>query len=207
MKKVIREGVFETNSSSTHAVVFKKKKGDSPDNDSSYELHSPFMKTLFFIGLCTHADLYVKDYEEDCEYDLKQTDSNEKVVVEGPKSQCSRFMSALINEYVKMSNITQEEFEKQFNESVFTWDGECQCRNFFDDDVLCDCTCPFDGYYQSAPLNFGSSLYNRLCALGVSSTVNATLTIYAEDRHELLNELNAAEVYQDIFHFLHTHLQ
>jgi hypothetical protein len=148
MKKVIREGVFETNSSSTHAVVFKKKKSDSPDNDSSYELHSPFMKTLFFIGLCTHADLYVKDYEEDCEYDLKQTDSNEKVVVEGPKSQCSRFMSALINEYVKMSNITQEEFEKQFNESVFTWDGECQCRNFFDDDVLCDCTCPFDGYYQ-----------------------------------------------------------
>lgn len=148
MKKVIREGVFETNSSSTHAVVFKKKNGSSPDNDSSYELHSPFMKTLFFIGLCTHADLYVKDYEEDAEYDLKQTDSNEKVVVEGSKSQCSRFMSALINEYVKMSNITQEEFEKQFNESVFTWDGECQCRNFFDDDVLCDCTCPFDGYYQ-----------------------------------------------------------
>ena len=148
MKKVIREGVFETNSSSTHAVVFKKKNGSAPDNDSSYELHSPFMKTLFFIGLCTHADLYVKDYEEDAEYDLKQTDSNGKIVVEGAKSQCSRFMSALINEYVKMSNVTQEEFEKQFNESVFTWDGECQCRNFFDDDVLCDCTCHFDGYYQ-----------------------------------------------------------
>ena len=151
MKKVIREGVFETNSSSTHAVVFKKKKGDSPDNDSSYELHSPFMKTLFFIGLCTHADFYVKDYEEDAEYEVKsESPQNEKIVVEGPKSQCSRFMSALINEYTKMSGITQEEFEKQFNESVFTWDGECQCRNVFDDDVLCDCTCPFDGYYQIA---------------------------------------------------------
>jgi alpha-beta hydrolase superfamily lysophospholipase len=43
--------------------------------------------------------------------------------------------------------------------------------------------------------------YNRL------GFTNTSLTIYAEDRHELLNELNAAEVYQDIFHFLHTHLQ
>ena len=44
-------------------------------------------------------------------------------------------------------------------------------------------------------------IYN---SLGFSNT---SLTIYAEDRHELLNELNASEVYQDIFNFLHTHLQ
>ena len=33
------------------------------------------------------------------------------------------------------------------------------------------------------------------------------LTLYPEDRHEILNELNAAEVYQDIFNWLHANLQ
>ena len=36
---------------------------------------------------------------------------------------------------------------------------------------------------------------------------NTSLTIYEEDRHELLNELNAPEVYQDIFDFFHAHMQ
>jgi len=44
-------------------------------------------------------------------------------------------------------------------------------------------------------------IYNKL------GFTNTTLTIYADDRHEVLNELNYEEVYQDIFHFLHTHLQ
>jgi alpha-beta hydrolase superfamily lysophospholipase len=54
---------------------------------------------------------------------------------------------------------------------------------------------------------FGSQLialqkkYNKL------GFTNTSLTIYAEDRHEILNELNASEVYQDIFDFFHTHLQ
>lgn len=54
---------------------------------------------------------------------------------------------------------------------------------------------------------FGSQLialqkiYNKL------GFTNTSLTIYAEDHHELLNELNAPEVYRDIFNFLHTHLQ
>ena len=44
-------------------------------------------------------------------------------------------------------------------------------------------------------------LYNKL------GFTNTSLTIYSEARHELLNELNAEEVYQDIFNFLHAHLQ
>lgn len=48
------------------------------------------------------------------------------------------------------------------------------------------------------------ALQKKYNSLGFTNT---SLTIYAEDRHELLNELNSEEVYQDIFTFLHTHLQ
>ena len=41
----------------------------------------------------------------------------------------------LMQQLLDAGVITQEEFEKQFNESVFTWDGECQCRNFFDETI------------------------------------------------------------------------
>lgn len=48
------------------------------------------------------------------------------------------------------------------------------------------------------------ALQKKYNSLGFTNT---SLTIYAEARHELLNELNSEEVYQDIFNFLHTHLQ
>ena len=158
MKKVIREGVFETNSSSTHAVAFKKRKGNQTEKDSSYELHTPFFKTLFIIGLCTHAKKFAHAYELDIELDLKEIlgedydeehcQAHECEKIEGYEGQCEKFKNAVIKEFIKMENITQAEFDKRFNESDFVYEGECDCRNFFDDDVLNDCTCPFDCYYS-----------------------------------------------------------
>lgn len=57
---------------------------------------------------------------------------------------------------------------------------------------------PVSGY--GSQLIALQKIYNRL---GFTDT---SLTIYAEDRHEILNELNSDEVYQDIFNFLHSHL-
>ena len=57
---------------------------------------------------------------------------------------------------------------------------------------------PVGGY--SSQLIALQKIYNKL------GFTNTSLTIYAEARHELLNELNAEEVYQDIFNFLHAHL-
>lgn len=154
MKRVVREGVFETNSSSTHSVVFKKKKGNAPDKDASYELHSPFAKTMFLIGICNQADRYT-DYDFDNEtthtievVNEETWDIEEQTITTlSYKGICEKFKNTVIEEYLKLCNVTQEEFEKQFNESIFTCDGECFCRNFFDDDVLNDCTCPFDTFY------------------------------------------------------------
>ena len=157
MKKVIREGVFETNSSSTHSVVFKKKKNDLPDNDASYELHSPFAKTMFLIGLYNHAVRFSPFYEEENGKTVTANDYADWYENVGEfyeqlhcKNLCKKFKNAVIEEYKSMSNITQEQFEKDFNESIFTCDGRCLCRDFFDDDVLNDCTCPFEDFYGIA---------------------------------------------------------
>ena len=114
MKKVIREGVFETNSSSTHAVAFKKRKGNQTEKDSSYEMHTPFFKTLFIIGLCTHAKKFAHAYELDIELDLKEIlgeDYNEEHCqahecekIEGYEGQCEKFKNAVIKEFIKMEN-------------------------------------------------------------------------------------------------------
>ena len=154
MKKVIREGVFETNSSSTHSVVFKRRKSDLPEKESSYELHTPFVKTLFVIGLYSHAirptcfsreeDLaMVKNGNFEDYYD----DMQQFYTDEYNKGICEKFKDAVINEYITLSGITSEEFDRQFNESNFTYDRRCYCANFFEQDVLNDCTCPFDGFH------------------------------------------------------------
>ena len=156
MKKVIREGVFETNSSSTHSVSFKRKTQKTANKDSSYELHSPLSKILFFIGLCNHAELYDQQYENYptfTEEEIKElfeepfpTNEIDNANWPSNKDILDKFKDALIQEYMRMENISYQEFEKRYNESEFTCDGKCFCHYFFDDDVLNDCTCSLDGY-------------------------------------------------------------
>ncbi len=154
MKRVIREGVFETNSSSTHSVVFKKKTVDKADKDSSYELHSPLAKTLFLIGLINKAEQYSYSYDDNDEAFLKQN-------LLFHKNLCEKFKTAVVEEYLRITNSTEEEFQKDFEESQFVCNGKCLCHYFFDDDVLNDCTCPFFGY-------IGIATELNLCALSSS---------------------------------------
>ena len=154
MKRVIREGVFETNSSSTHSVVFKKKKGNAPDKDASYELHSPFAKTMFLIGIYSQAERYTdNDFDTETTHTIEVVNEEtweleqKTITTLSYKGICEKFKNTVIEEYLKLCNITHEEFKKQFDDSIFSYDGKCYCRNFFDDDVLNDCTCPFDTFY------------------------------------------------------------
>lgn len=155
MKKVIREGVFETNSSSTHSVVFKRKETNAADNDSSYEIHTPFGKTMFLIGLITYVRKYgrIEAILSADLFDFNNPTVDQWREMVGPTflndtdvEVCERFKLAVIDEYIKLSKTTLEEFNKQFNESNFTCDGECLCCNFFENDVLDWCSCPFDSF-------------------------------------------------------------
>ena len=58
MKRVVRKGVFETNSSSSHSLTIKKacKKSDKVEKGASFEIRSPFAKMMQILGLIDNAD-------------------------------------------------------------------------------------------------------------------------------------------------------
>ncbi len=146
MKRVIREGVFETNSSSTHTVSFVRKEKEGADKESSYELHSAFAKMMFLIGLCENASRVPVYFEEDMDEVLAEMYPEGDVPVMSDRDLCEKFLLAVKEEYMAKENINDSELEKRIYESDFSYEGKCHCSNFFDDDVLCDCTCPFEGY-------------------------------------------------------------
>ena len=59
MKRVIRKGVFETNSSSSHSLTIRKSskmQGDVIDEDASFEIRSPLAKVVQMLGLIDNAE-------------------------------------------------------------------------------------------------------------------------------------------------------
>ena len=146
MKKVIREGVFETNSSSTHTVSFVRKETEERDKESSCELRSAFAKMMFLIGLCENASRIPVYFEEDMDEALAEMYPEGEIPLMSDKDVCEKFLLAVKEEYMKEENIDEGELEKRIAESDFSYEGKCHCSNFFDDDVLIECTCPFDGY-------------------------------------------------------------
>lgn len=58
MKRVIRKGVFETNSSSTHSLSLVKNasRNDKVEENISFEIRSNLAKTVFLLGLIDNAE-------------------------------------------------------------------------------------------------------------------------------------------------------
>ncbi|MBQ9084100.1 MAG: hypothetical protein IJY24_00415 [Clostridia bacterium] len=151
MKRVIREGVFETNSSSTHSVSFVRREDSNPDEESSYELHSPLSKLIFLIGLIENARRSERYYdgEEDIIDEIPDlyVDMDEDILpLNSLANICKNLLNAVKDEYMSIEGIDEEEMNKRIAESPFSYEGKCLCRNFFEDDVLDSCTCPFEGY-------------------------------------------------------------
>lgn len=146
MKRVIREGVFETNSSSTHTVSFVRKETEGADKESSYELHSAFAKMMFLIGLCENASGMPVYFEEDMDDILAEMYPEDEIPLISDKDMCEKFLHMVKVEYMAAESIDEAELEKRICESDFSYEGKCLCRDFFEDDVLDICTCPFEGY-------------------------------------------------------------
>ena len=80
MKSVIRKGVFETNSSSTHSLSLQKVTNKEIDNDASFEIRSPLAKAVTMLGLIDNAEdefrrpFYIKDeFNDNAERVKKET--------------------------------------------------------------------------------------------------------------------------------------
>ena len=59
MKTVIRKGVFETNSSSTHTLTIVKQ-GEKCETDVSFEICSPTAKLFMIFGFVENAECCTK---------------------------------------------------------------------------------------------------------------------------------------------------
>lgn len=57
MKSVIRKGVFETNSSSTHSLSLRKVTSKEVDKDASFEIRSNEAKIALLFGLIENAEM------------------------------------------------------------------------------------------------------------------------------------------------------
>ena len=70
MKKVIRQNVFETNSSSTHSLTIKRNDiSQEIDKNSSFEIRSPIAKVVWLLG-------HIDSAESQFEYQLKEEKNN-----------------------------------------------------------------------------------------------------------------------------------
>lgn len=81
MKRVIRKGVFETNSSSTHSITIRKvcKCKDEIDDDASFEIRSPVAKIVQILGLINRAESDFKITANEIDYIYKGNPDSEEI--------------------------------------------------------------------------------------------------------------------------------
>ena len=142
MKRVIRESVFETNSSSNHAVFIKRKK---PDKEiPNYAVVKPYDKMLFMWGLISFAYDYrfFNDYSRMTEEEKRDImEQNAEI-----EARCESYKKIMIEECLKYEKFDIEKTEKMMNESFYNnVDSDCfTCNDYFYEGVLDECTCFFD---------------------------------------------------------------
>ena len=139
MKRVIREGIFETNSSSTHAVSVKQKKAGEPwrkEEDIPYsekEIRSPYEKMLFTWGIVC-ADFY--DFllfareEENMEDRIREETERHETL-----------KKILLEECAKHADFDREDTLAEMDESTEKGYAHCLCCRYFNEDTLDECTC------------------------------------------------------------------
>ena len=121
MKTVVRKGVFETNSSSTHAISIKKSKDSEVAKGTSFEVRSPLAKMVQLFGLINNA-------EYDCVSDEPKFKIPKKLIL--PRELVLKFKEILIDTYSEKTNQTREEALKQIEFEAFS---DTYLRDILDD--------------------------------------------------------------------------
>lgn len=139
MKRVIREGIFETNSSSSHAVSVKRKEEQEAwrsEEEISYsekEIRSPYEKMLFAWGIicADHASflLFAQDKKGMEELVKEKTEEHEAL------------KQVLLEECAKLCAFNREEALALMNEGTENGYDHHLCCHYFNEDVLDECTC------------------------------------------------------------------
>lgn len=152
MKKVIRYGVFETNSSSSHSITVKKRdlkakwreEKDIPWEEK--EIRSAVEKMLFVWGIVIADEFEILRCElqnvEDIDDEIERAEYLE--YVESKKQDLIDRREALIRECKKVQDFDENEVRALMIEGEeYPYDHILCCR-YFNEDCLNDCTCCFD---------------------------------------------------------------
>ncbi len=151
MKTVIRKGVFETNSSSTHSLSLKKTENPNSteiDEEASFEIRSPLAKAVTMLGLIDNAgDEFYRPFNFRDEYD-DNVESVKKAALERIKeinpsllenveldgiSSCEIADILLKIDDVDRFYVYDEEKYKDFDEFI---DKKCDFEYYFLNDIL-----------------------------------------------------------------------
>ena len=111
MKTVIRRGVFETNSSSTHAISIKKSNEKEISKGATFEVRSKLAKMVQLFGLINNA-------EYDCVSDDPKFNIPKKL--RAPREIVLNFKEILIDTYGEITNQTREEALEQIDFEAFS---------------------------------------------------------------------------------------
>lgn len=106
MKTVIRKGVFETNSSSTHSLSLGMVSSKEIDEEASFEIRTREAKIALFFGLIENAEM------EFCQFKHRKAEYDKKLVLS--------FKEAVIEEYCKLNNYTKEQALLQIDYEEFS---------------------------------------------------------------------------------------
>lgn len=145
MKTVIRKGVFETNSSSTHSLSLKKVDNDKMDKEASFEIRSPLAKAVTMLGLIDNAeDEYARQYYLRDEYD-DRADRVKKETLDRIKEINSTLLENvdledissfdILKILMKIDNLENFYNEDDFEDYMEYYDKNCEYEYFFYDDM------------------------------------------------------------------------
>lgn len=156
MKKVIRQSVFETNSSSTHAVTIKRKNADekwrtaeeianvNTDEDltcgEEREVRSAYEKMMLVWGIICEEDFEVLG-NEDFEDEDPEIVEEMKEIREETKANHEQFKNILLEECAKVAEFDKAETLTEMDDCTAHAYNHRLCCRFFNEDVLDCCTC------------------------------------------------------------------
>lgn len=156
MKRIIRQSIFETNSSSSHAVTIKRKKadenwrtakqiagGDSED-DFTYckerEVRSAYEKMMLVWGIICEEDFEVLA-NDDFEDENVELAEEMKKIREDTKAEHEKFKNILLEECAKVADFNKNEALAEMDDCTAHAYNHPLCCRFFNEDVLDCCTC------------------------------------------------------------------
>lgn len=151
MKEVVRQSMFETNSSSSHAVSIRRKKADeqwrtakniaATDTDNyvncdEKEIRSAYEKMMLVWGLECEDHYLVVPYQ--C---LDEVSDEAKEFRDHAVASHERFKNILLDECAKVQAFNKVEAVELMDDCTMHGYAHRLCCRFFNEDVLDECTC------------------------------------------------------------------